>query len=293
MRSTREEETYLFYVLRRSLLDIVCYVKRFEDPKLGHYLNEVVEETPLAELEGRLADWFPRSYSLRDLRLGNRERLVREIYADSFRALHDVQSDRLTEHLELVEFFARMRVAIPDVERASLESSLNDEIVYQLRRLGKGGEEGFDFDRVCRLLEAAKQTGLAVNTKLASSLFSAKIREEYDTFVRERTPETYAELTALLSFTRRTELDYDCRLVENEAFAVLFGEVHDVIERLPGGADDAEIAFAGRMIELGQALQIDVDEIDETFEKRTGGRQRRLPSEVRRTRRPSYLPQER
>lgn len=244
---TGDRGRYLFYVLRKSRLDIRSWIKSFEDERVKEFLDMLAEENGPAAIERKMKDWFTRSWSLADLKFDYKEKLIGELFKSHFLKLHEERTAALDEYLELLDFYARMHIPVPEVERSSIEATLNNEIRRQLVILEEGGGIS-DFGSVARMLSVARETRLNVNRSTVEALFALRIGQHLDRFLREREGTAYNELQQLIQFANASALDYDRKRMENR--------VYQLLEDLCNTAAEGDATFIGRVLDLAGMLNI-------------------------------------
>jgi len=245
---TRSSGKYIFYLIRKSRLDIRSWIKPYEDERMREFLDLTVSESPLSELERKMADWFIRSYTMDDLKFDYKEKLIGELFKSSFLKLHEVRTVALDGYLEMLDYYARMHIPIPEVERSGIEATLNNEIRRRLALLEEGGEID-DFGFVAKILSAAKATHLNVNRSTIEALFALKIGQYLDMFLQLKDEANFIQLIRLIEFANSSSLDFNRKRMENRVFSLL----REVFApgALPG-------AFEERIVRLAGSLNIQV-----------------------------------
>ena len=243
---TRASGNYIFYIIRKSRLDIRSWIKPFEDARIREFLDLTVIESSVPELEKKMGDWFKRSFTLDDLKFDYKEKLIGELFKTSFLKLHEMQTVDLDGYMELLEYYAKMHIPIPEVERSAIEATLNNEIRRRLKMLEDGGEID-DFGSVAGILSAAQATRLNVNISTVETLFGLKIGQYLDMFLQHRGDSNFSQLIRLIEFANSSSLDFHRKRMENRIFSLL-GELFSS-ECIPG-------AFEEQVLMLAESLNI-------------------------------------
>ena len=255
---TGRSENYIFYIIRKSRLDIRSWIKSYEDTRIREFLDLTVSENGIPELEKKMGDWFSRSYTLDDLKFDYKEKLIGELFKSSFLKLHEMQTVDLDGYMELLEYYARMHIPIPEVERSGIEATLNNEIRKRLKMLEAGGEID-DFGSVAGILKAAHATSLNVNKSTIETLFALKIGQYLDMFLQHRDDSNFSQLIRLIEFANTSSLDFHRKKMENRVFGMLAGLCRSEAD---------SVDFEERILELAESLNIQTGPYRSALRKR-------------------------
>jgi len=261
-----QHENYMFYVLRDSRFSIVSYIKKYVDSKVIEYLDILVEENDMRTIKRKMKDWFNKFYTINDLKFGRKELLVRGLFKRSYVRLYREPSNRLDEYLELLEFYEKMHLPVPNDDKASIEFILNKELFAQLRILEKK-RDFVNTEKVVQILSLANKTNLVINKEVVNAEFKQRIKKSLAVYLDSRDTEDYLDLINFVDFSNQAKLFNGRKDVEDVVFTLLQETILPILQESDPVLYKEEKKFIDRILKLAEQLNIRVFEFKELVDR--------------------------
>ncbi len=259
-------ENYMFYVLRDSRLKIVSYIKKYVDSKVIEYLDILVAENDMRTIKTKMKDWFTKFYTINDLKFECKEKLVRGLFKRSYAKLYREITEKLDEYLEMLEFYEKMHIPIPNDDRASLEFLLNRELFVQLRILEKN-RDFINTERVVHILSLANNINLSINKEVVDREFKERIKRVLEVYLKSKKSEDYLNLINYVDFSNQAKLYSGRKDVEDRVFSILQETILPILQETDSNLYKKNKKYIDRIVKLAEQLNIRVFEFKELVDR--------------------------